>query len=60
MKRYFYNTRDQLKAHLTDFLKAYNFARSLSKALTPYEYICKLWTQTPDRLLSTLSIKCRD
>jgi hypothetical protein len=41
----------QLRAHLTDFLNAYNFARRLKtlKGLAPYEYLCKLWTQTPDR-----------
>jgi transposase InsO family protein len=51
VKRYFYDTHEQLKAHLTDFLKAYNFARRLKtlRGLTPYEYLCKLWTQTPDR-----------
>jgi transposase InsO family protein len=51
VKRYFYDTHNQLKAHLTDFLRAYNFARRLKtlKGLTPYEYPCKLWTQTPDR-----------
>ena len=51
VKRYFYDTHNQLKAHLTDFLRAYNFARRLKtlKGLTPYEYLCKLWTQTPDR-----------
>ncbi len=51
VKRYFYDTHHQLKAHLTDFLRAYNFARRLKtlKGLTPYEYLCKLWTQAPDR-----------
>jgi len=29
VKRYFYETHNQLKAHLTDFLRAYNFARRL-------------------------------
>ena len=50
VKRYFYDTHHQLKAHLTDFLRAYNFARRLKtlKGLTPYEYLCKLWTQNPD------------
>jgi transposase InsO family protein len=28
VKRYFYDTHNQLKAHLTDFLRAYNFADS--------------------------------
>ena len=51
VKRFFYDTHDQLKAHLSDFLRAYNFARRLKtlKGLTPYEYLCKLWTQTPLR-----------
>lgn len=51
VKRYFYDTHNQLKTHLTDFLRAYNFARRLKtlKGLTPYESLCKLWTQTPDR-----------
>ncbi len=48
-----------LKTHLNDFLTAYNFARRLKtlKALTPYEYLCKLWARDPDRLLSIQSIK---
>ncbi len=51
VKRYFYDTHHQLKAHLNDFLKAYNFARRLKtlKGLTPYEYLCKLWTEDKDR-----------
>jgi transposase InsO family protein len=51
VKRYFYDSHSQLKAHLNDFLSAYNFARRLQthKGLTPHEYLCKLWTQTPDR-----------
>ena len=51
VKRYFYDTHDQLKEHLIDFLRAYNFARRLKtlKGLTPYEYLCKLWTHTPDK-----------
>jgi hypothetical protein len=45
-KRYFYETHDQLRAHLRDFVDAYNFARRLKtvKGLTPYEFICKAWT----------------
>jgi transposase InsO family protein len=51
VKRYFYDTHNQLKAHWSDFIAAYNFARRLKtlKGLTPYEYLCKLWTLTPDR-----------
>ena len=33
------------------FMMAYNFARRLKtlKGLTPYEYICKIWTKEPER-----------
>jgi transposase InsO family protein len=49
--RYYYDTHQQLRAHLDDFIAAYNFARrhKILRGLTPYEYICKLWTQQPDR-----------
>jgi hypothetical protein len=32
-------------------MAAYNFARLLKPlgGLTPYEYICKVWTSEPDR-----------
>src|SRR5271154_841232 len=51
VQRYFYDAHEQLKTHLTDFLRAYNFARRLKtlKGLTPYEYLCKIWTLTPER-----------
>jgi transposase InsO family protein len=51
VKRYFYETHDQLRAHLRDFVDAYNFARRLKtlKGLTPYEFICKAWTSEPHR-----------
>jgi hypothetical protein len=34
-----------------DFLDAYNFARRLKTlaGLTPYEFICKIWTSEPQR-----------
>ena len=50
VKRYFYETHDQLRTHLRDFVNAYNFARRLKtlKGLTPYEFVCKAWTsQSP-------------
>ncbi len=49
VKRYFYETHDELKRHLADFIAAYNFARRLKtlKGLTPYECICKTWTNEP-------------
>lgn len=51
VKRYHYDSHDQLRAHLGDFVDAYNFARRLKtlKGLTPYEYICKIWTTEPQR-----------
>ena len=51
VKRYFYETHDQLRAHLQNFVDAYNFARRLKtlRGLTPYEFICKAWTSEPHR-----------
>jgi transposase InsO family protein len=51
VKRYHYDSHDQLRRHLGDFISAYNFARRLKtlSGLTPYEYICKIWTNAPQR-----------
>lgn len=51
VKRYHYDSHSQLKAHLSDFINAYNFGKRLKtlKGLTPYEYICKVWTNEPER-----------
>ena len=51
VKRYHYNYHAQLRSHLGDFIDAYNFARRLKTigGLTPYEYICKIWTSEPKR-----------
>ena len=51
VKRYYYDLHDQLRSHLADFITAYNFARRLKtlNGLTPYEYICRLWTKEPQR-----------
>lgn len=53
VKRYHYDSHDQLRTHLADFMAAYNFARRLKTlgGLTPYEYICKIWTSEPDRFI---------
>ena len=53
VRRYHYESHDQLRSHLADFLDAYNFARRLKmlSGLTPYEYICKVWTSEPDRFI---------
>jgi transposase InsO family protein len=51
VRRYHYDTHDQLREHLETFLAAYNFAKRLKtlRGLTPYEYICKCWTENPDQ-----------
>jgi transposase InsO family protein len=51
VKRFHYESHDQLRLHLADFVAAYNFARRLKtlKGLTPYEHICKSWTREPNR-----------
>jgi hypothetical protein len=51
VKRYYHHSHDHLKSHLHTVLLAYNFAERLKtlKGLTPYEYICKIWTTQPER-----------
>jgi transposase InsO family protein len=51
VKRYHYDDHKQLHRHLDDFIAAYNFARRVKtlKGLTPYEFICKCWTNQPAR-----------
>lgn len=51
LKRYYYQTHEQLKDHLQTFLMAYSFARRLKtlKGLTPYEFVCKTWIKEPNR-----------
>lgn len=51
VKRYHYDSHDQLHRHIGDFVPAYNFARRLEtiSGLTPYEYICGVWTKKPER-----------
>jgi transposase InsO family protein len=53
VRRFHYDTHDQLRSHLADFVTAYNFARRLKtlKGLTPYEFICKTWTTEPSRFI---------
>ena len=53
VKRYHYDSHEQLRSHLADFLDAYNFARRLKtlNGLTPYEYICKICTSEPQRFI---------
>ncbi|PRX10928.1 UNVERIFIED_ORG: integrase-like protein [Martelella mediterranea] len=51
VKRFHYDDHDQLRKHLAVFIDAYNFARRLKtlRGLTPYEFICKKWTDEPER-----------
>lgn len=51
VKRYHYVSHAQLTAHLKDFIDAYTYGRRLKtlKGLTPFEYICKMWTTEPNR-----------
>ena len=51
VRRYHYQSHDQLREHLDGFLMAYNHAKRLKtlKGLTPHEYLCKCWTEQPER-----------
>jgi transposase InsO family protein len=51
VRRYHYDSHDQLRDHLATFLAAYNFAKRLKtlRGLTPYKHICKCWTENPDQ-----------
>jgi transposase InsO family protein len=51
VKRFHYDSHDQLRSHLDTFVAAYNFGRRLKtlKGLTPNEAICKAWTKEPER-----------
>jgi transposase InsO family protein len=51
VRRYYYESHDRLRAHLATFLDAYSYARRLKtlNGLTPFEFICKAWTEQPQR-----------
>jgi transposase InsO family protein len=51
VKRYYYDTHEQLRKHLAQFLAAYNFAKRLKRlqGLTPYQYISRCWQNEPER-----------
>jgi len=51
VRRYYYASHDQLRAHLADFVDAYNFGKRLKtlKGLTPFEHIAKSWTEEAKR-----------
>lgn len=48
VRRYYYESHEQLRAHLAVSVDAYNFAKSL-KGLSPFEHKCKCWTEEPNR-----------
>lgn len=53
VKRFHYESHEQVLVHYADFMTAYNFApwfRTLI-GITPYEYIAKVWTSEPDRFI---------
>jgi transposase InsO family protein len=54
VKRYYYETHDLLRQHLTHFVAAYNFARRLKtlRGLAPYEAICKAWPDDPSQFIA--------
>jgi len=51
VRRFYYETHESLRTHLVTFLDAYNFAKRLKslRGLTPFERICQLWTEQPER-----------
>ncbi len=53
VKRFHYDSHEQLRTHLSDFRAAYHFGRRLKtlSGLTPYEYVCKIWTSDPERFI---------
>ena len=49
IKRFHYETTDQLNTHLQAFLRAYNHGKRLKRlrGLTPYEFVCAEWRKSP-------------
>ncbi|GLQ67463.1 hypothetical protein GCM10007870_30480 [Gluconobacter kondonii] len=57
VKRFHYDSHEQLRTHLNDFMAAYNFGRRLKtlSGLTPYEYVCKIWTSELEKFIINLT-----
>ncbi len=51
VKRYHYDSHNQLRQHLQLFIDAYNHGRRLKtlRGVTPYEYVARIWTEEPER-----------
>ncbi|WP_162549997.1 integrase core domain-containing protein [Hymenobacter nivis] len=49
IKRFHYETTNQLNEYLQTFLAAYNYAKRLKclRGLTPYEFVCVEWRKNP-------------
>jgi transposase InsO family protein len=49
VRRYHYDSHDQLRRHLDAFIAAYNFAKRLKtlRGLTPHEFVCRKWLEDP-------------
>ncbi len=62
VKRLYYESHDQLRTHLADFMAAYTFAHQIKtlSGLTPYEYITKIGRQSQTGSSSVRSTRCRD
>jgi hypothetical protein len=62
VKRFHYNSHDQLRRQLDDFVAAYNFAPRLKRlrGLTLYEVICKHGPMSHTTSPRTRTTKCRD
>ena len=62
VKRYHYDSHDQLRAHLQLFVDAYNYARRLrrSAASRPTSSLAKPGSRNPNASNLTRSTKCRD
>ena len=53
IKRFHYETTEQLNVHLITFLLAYNYAKRLKRlrGLTPYEFVCAEWRKNPSNFV---------
>ena len=50
VKKYHYNSHQQLIKHIDSFVMAYNYGKRLKtlRGLTPYEFICDQWKVFPE------------
>jgi hypothetical protein len=62
IERFFYETHDESRTHLADFVSAYNFAKRIKplKASRPTSTSAKPGRQSPNDSLAIRSSICRD